>query len=609
MSWKDRPRPLLALLFALTLTASAVVTAHDAPLAASSQAGPAALAGIDAFVDQAIADWNAPGCGLAVVSGGEVVYARGFGLRDLERRLPVTPDTLFAIGSTTKAFTTTVLGTLADEGKVDWDRPLRTYLPEFRLHDPITSELISPRDLVTHRSGLPRHDLVWYNNHEITREEMVARLAFLESSAALRSKFQYNNLMYVAAGYLIEQLTGDRWEAAVRTRIFEPLGMTRSNFSVDDSQQDEDFAFPHRENDDGEIERIPFRRIDLVGPAGSINSSVREMSRWLLLNLNGGKLGDRRLINAATLADIHSPHMPTGGSPERPEISQGTYGLGWAIDTYRGHRRIHHGGGIDGFITSVMLFPDDDLGLVSFTNSESDFPELLNQHVADRMLGIEPIDWNGEALAERVQERKARAEAAPQKQTTRRLGTHPSHELADYAGRYQHPGYGPLAVALGDGSLQVTFNGIAAPLEHWHYDVWNGADTDGDPTFEDTKFLFHGDVDGNIAGLEVRFEPRVDGIVFRKLPDPRLFDPEFLRRLAGRYDASGRGFGVELVGTALVLNRPGAQRVTLVPDLNGRFRFANDSAVSLGFELDAGGNVGGAKLYRPEGVFAVKRVE
>ena len=156
------------------------------------------------------------------------------------------------------------------------------------------------------------------------------------------------------------------WEQALRERLFLPLGMERSNLSVTDSQKDDDFAQPYRENDEQRLERIPFRNIDLVGPAGSVNSSVNEMARWLLFNLNGGRVGDRQLIKPATLADIHSPHMTTGETPERPEISQSTYGMGWGIDTFRGHRRVAHGGGIDGFTTSVMLFPDDGLGLVSF---------------------------------------------------------------------------------------------------------------------------------------------------------------------------------------------------------------------------------------------------
>ncbi|HEX2464559.1 MAG TPA: serine hydrolase domain-containing protein, partial [Thermoanaerobaculia bacterium] len=320
----------------------------------------AALEGFDDFVTKAVEAWNVPGAGIAIVSGGEVVYAKGFGWRDLEAKKPMTADTLFAIGSTTKAMTATTLGMLVDEGKVEWDQPLRDYLPSFKLMDASISERITPRDIVTHRSGLPRHDLLWYNNNSGTRGDMVKRLAYLDLTADLREKFQYNNLMFMTAGYLIETLTGKSWEQNVRERLFDPLGMKRSTFSVIDSQKDADFAQPYREReDDRKLERIPFRRIDLVGPAGAVNSSVNEMAKWLLFNLRHGKVGDEQLIQAATLEEIHTPQMPIPAKPDRPDMSAPSYAMGWVVESYRGHRRLQHGGGIDGFITSVMFFPDD----------------------------------------------------------------------------------------------------------------------------------------------------------------------------------------------------------------------------------------------------------
>jgi len=411
-------------------------------------AARAALEGFDDLVRQAIEDFNVPGLGIAVVAGGEVVYAEGFGHRDVENNLPMTSDSLFAIGSTTKAMTVTVLGMLVDEGRLEWDTPLRVYLPGFRLRDPLITERITPRDLVTHRSGLPRHDLVWYNNDHSTRAEIVAQLAYLELTEDLRSKFQYNNLMYMTAGYLAGQLSDTSWEYLVRERLFEPLGMQRTNFSVEDSEKDADHALPYRENDDDEIERIPFRNIDLVGPAGSVNSGVNEMVRWLLFNLHGGKVDDHQLINSTTLADIHSPHMTTGATPDRPDVSVATYGMGWGIATYRGHRRISHGGGIDGFITSVMFFPDADLGIVAFNNRGSGLPQLVAQHAADRILGLEKVDWIGEALEERKKAKAESDQAEEKKEATRIAGTAVTHPLADYAGEYANPGYGTLGITV-----------------------------------------------------------------------------------------------------------------------------------------------------------------
>lgn len=575
---------------------------------AAAQAGDA-LAGFDAFLEQAVADFKVPGLAIAVVAGGEVVYARGFGHRDLENGKPMTPDTLFAIGSTTKAMTATVLGMLVDDGKLAWDEPLVKYLPRFALSDSFLTGRLTPRDLVTHRSGLPRHDLLWYNNLQATRAELVERLAHLELTADLRAQFQYNNLMFMTAGYLAGELAGTTWEELVRRRLFEPLGMERSNFSVEVSQRDDDHALPYDENDDDELERIPFRQIDVVGPAGSVNSTVHEMSRWLDFNLRGGKAGESQLINPTTLADVQSPHMTMDATPERPEVSQPTYGMGWVIDTYRGHRRVSHGGGIDGFVTSVMLFPDYDLGLVSFTNRGSGLPSLANQHAADRLLGLEPIDWAGEALARQAAGEEATEEAEKKKEATRVTGTAPSHPLADYAGDYSHPGYGKLAIELEGETLHLVYNGIRAPLEHWHYDAWNGAETDGDPTFENMKFLFRGNVDGQIASVESTFEARAQPIVFAKAPPARLSDPELLARLVGEYELPGQRVRVELAGGVLRLVVPGQPVYTLLPELSGRFVLAEARVISVGFEQDAGGNVTKLVFYQPNGVFEARRVE
>jgi len=565
------------------------------------------LAGFDAFVTDALKQWAVPGLAIAIVKDGRIVYAKGFGLREVGKKLPVTTNTLFAIGSTTKAFTTFVMGTLVDEGKLDWDKPVRRFLPDFRLYDQNATELITPRDLVTHRSGLPRHDLVWYNNTAISRRELVERLAYLEPSATLRAKFQYNNLMYAAAGYLVEHLTGQSWEENVRRRIFDPLGMTNSNFSVRDSQQSPDYALPYREKDD-QIEPMRFRNIDLIGPAGSINSSVSDMSKWLVLNLNHGRFGERTLINPATLADIHSPHMPVGASVDRPEISQGSYALGWVIDTYRGRRRLSHGGGIDGFITLVTLLPDDNLGLVVFANlNETSLPTVLTRHAIDRLLKIGPIDWNGEALGRRSKGKQSDQEAKTTKQSVRKAGTKPAHQLQDYAGQYEHPGYGVLKVELRGDKLAATFNDITTALEHWHYEIFNAPDGAADDALENMKFNFQTDLDGNVASVSIPLAPQVKEIVFAKKPDARLSDPSYLGRFTGDYDYSGYTMTVSRQGNILTLSLPGEPQYQLRPGLDGGFTLKELSSFGLRFVADDSGKIIAASISRPNGVVTAKR--
>lgn len=599
LSWRHRA-VAIALLLLTCLNTTAALAAEDG-------VAREALAGYDEMVGKMIQDWSVPGLAVAIVKDGEVIYAKGFGYRDVEKKLPVTPDTLFAIGSTTKAFTTFTLGMLVDEGRLDWDKPVRTFLPGFQMYDADTTALITPRDLVTHRSGLPRHDLLWYNNNTLTRKEAVERLRYLEPNEQLRAKFQYNNLMFLTAGYLIEHLTGKSWEDSVRERILQPLGMSNTNFSVHDSQKSADFALPYREEDFKYITPIPFRDISMIGPAGSINSSVNDMAKWMQVNLNGGKVDGRQLISPSTLSDIHAPHMLIDAPPERPELSRRSYGLGWGVDTYRGHPRVHHSGGIDGFSALVTLLPQDGLGVVVLTNRENGLPERLVRHTIDRILKLDPIDWNGEALARRKKGRADAQAAEAKKDTVRKQGTKPAHKLADYAGDYENPGYGTLKVTLADDKLDVTYNGITAPLEHWHYEVWNGAEGGYDPSFEDTKFMFQGDVNGNVAAVAAQFEPQVKDIVFTRKPDARLSDPSWLARFTGEYELSGQRVTIRLTGNTLKISFPGQPEMHLQPGLGGEFVAKEFSVISVSFQEDAKGNVTGAQLNQPNSVYTMTK--
>src|SRR4030043_709070 len=235
-------------------------------------------------------DWKVPGLAVSIVKDGKIIFAEGFGYRDVEQKLKVTPHTVFAIGSCTKAFTATAMGMLVDEGKVGWDKPVRDYLPAFNLQDVVASERMTPRDLLCHRSGLPRHDAMWYGS-ALSREEIFSRLQYLEPSKDFRTVWQYQNLMFMTAGYLVGEMAGMRWEAFIQKRIFEPLEMKESNFSVNDSQKAPDFALPYQEKN-AKVEPVPFRNLDAIGPAGSINSNVLAMANWIRMNLNKGKFHD-----------------------------------------------------------------------------------------------------------------------------------------------------------------------------------------------------------------------------------------------------------------------------------------------------------------------------
>lgn len=568
----------------------------------------AALEGFDQIAEDALKALKVTGAAMAVVKNDKVVYAKGFGYKDVENKIPATPDTIFAIGSSSKAFTVFALGRLVDEGKLEWEAPVRNYIPWFKLYDKEAGARLSVRDLVTHRSGLPRHDLLWYNNKTASREDLVRALAYLPPTVDLREKWQYNNLMFLTAGYLLETLTGKPWEDAVRSLVFEPLGMKRSNFSVLDSQKDSDFAFPYNFVDKA-YEKLPFRDITNVGPAGSINSSVNEMARWVAVHLADGKFEGRDLLSSSTVSDMHNPHMVTGAISSSPDIAATAYAMGWFTDVYRGHRRVHHGGNIDGFSAQVAFLPDDGLGFVVLTNMNgTSYPELLVRTATDKILGLEAHDWIGDAVKQ-LEKAEGAIKKAEEKKITRKVpGTKPAHPLADYAGLYVHPGYGSLAVELAAGRLSFTYNSIKTNLDHWHYETFDGV-TIEDPTFKDFKLTFRTDVNGRVASVTGAFEPTIDDIVFAKKPDARQYDPAFLKKLTGRYDLMGQTVVIGLRGDRLTVSIAGQPEYQLEPDLGGEFYLKEVKSVTLRFLTDAKGEVTAAELSQPGGVFEAKKLE
>lgn len=567
-----------------------------------------AIADFDKIVERGLESLNNPGVAVAIVKDDEVIYSKGFGYRDVENKVPMTADSLLAIGSASKAFTTFAMGTLVDEGKMEWATPVREYIPWFRLYDPYATERMTPRDLVTHRSGLPRHDAMWYNNYTASREEFVRRLAYLKPTADLRERFQYNNLMFLTAGYLIEVLTKKTWEDAVRARVLAPLEMKRTNFSVLDSQKDSDYALPYREYKD-KIEKIPFRNITNMGPAGSLNSSVNEMSHWLLVHLNQGKFKGEQIINPQTVQDMHLAHMPTGGTPALAEITPADYGLGWFVDTYRGHRRVRHGGNIDGFSALVCMLPDDGVGIVALTNkSGSPLPELLTRHAMDLLLESETKDWIGQTVERIAKGKEMQKEAEEKKATRRKTGTVNAHKLIEYAGEYSHPGYGDVIVFLDEGNLAFIYNDITTPLEHWHYETFNAKRAE-DPTFEDTKITFRTNVNGLVSALEVPIEPTLEDAVFKKKPDAKYFDADYLSKFVGKYTLVNDTITVSLKGDSLTAFIPGQPEYDLVPVIGDEFVLKQVKIICVKFLMDEKDNVIAAEFIQPNGVFEAKRID
>lgn len=577
-----------------------------------AKAAADALAGFDEFVESALKSWHVPGAAVAVVKDGQVVLVKGYGLRNMSKNLPVTADTLFAIGSSTKAFTTLAMAILVDEGKLAWDEPVVKYLPKFGLKDTFAGQRMTPRDLVTHRAGLPRHDLVWYNA-KLSREELVERLPYLEPNAGFREKFQYQNLMFLTAGYLVGEVARTSWENVLRTRIFDPLGMSSSNFSVLESQKGKDFATPYELEKKAPLE-IPFRDITTVGPAGSINSSARDMSKWLLLQL-GGRINGKQVVAARQLEEMHRPQMVIqsfgGGLFDDKEVQQLTYGLGWFVESYRGHKHVHHGGAIDGFMGLVSFLPDDGIGVVVLTNlGGNPLPTIVAREASDRLLGLERIDWNGRYLKRWQVVEKASDSAKLKAGDERKPGTKPGHALEEYAGEYDHPAYGTIMIARQGETLGARFHDIPMRLGHWHYETFRGDVEDKALSEAKLFFDFHTDVNGEVDSLTVPLEPMVAPIAFKKRPPAYLSDADFLKRLVGEYamaDNPEFKVTVTLTGSVMTLTAFGQPAIVLEPAYGTTFALKGLAGFSARFVVGETGAATSLRLIQPDGVYALNR--
>jgi CubicO group peptidase (beta-lactamase class C family) len=457
-------------LFAIAL--AGLLLACRPSLAAAEAAGAA----LDALVAEALKAWPAPGLAVAVVRDDEVIYLKGHGVRRAGGKEPVTPDTLFAIGSCTKAFTATALALLVGEGKADWDDPVRKHLPWFRLADPLADRDVTLRDLLCHRTGLARHDLLWYRA-PWSPEESVRRLAVLAPASSFRSRYEYNNLTYIAAGLAIDKAAGMPWHVYVQKRLFAPLDMKGAVFTRSAALAARDHATPHRAGPSGKPEPIEWYPDDKqVRASGSIKAGARDLSRWVRLQLGDGTFDGKRVVSAEALAETHAPQVvvPLPRAERRAtETTQVSYGLGWRVYDYRGQHVLEHGGANDGFRARVLLLPRKKLGLALLTNvEEAEALQATAHALVDHLLGLPKKDWHAHYLAQKKRAEATRQAAAAKRRAGRRTGTTPSRELAAYAGRYREDAYGTVEVARAGGGLALSWSSFKVPLRHWHFDTF-----------------------------------------------------------------------------------------------------------------------------------------
>jgi len=438
-----------------------------------------ALAGFDDYISKGVEAWRLPGTSVAVVKDGKVVYAKGYGVRELGKPERADEHTLFAIGSTTKAMTAALIGMLVDEQKLGWDDPVTKYLPGLQLKDPTVTRELTVRDLLTHRGGLGNTDFLWYGQENST-DEILNRVRLIDPAYSLRSRFVYQNVMYAAAGRVIEQITGQPWKDVIRVRIFEPLGMRETAATLSQIPAGANVASPHSIVE-GKVRVIKNASVDAVPAAGAVWSSASDMAKWMQFLLDGGRVGGaegKRLLSERTMAELFHPQTiaPDSMYPTTRLVKPHwmTYALGWFQQDYRGRAVDFHTGSIDGMVAILGLIRDERLGVFVLGNLDhAELRHALMYTVFDRYAGRSDRDWSAALLELYGEEAKRGEEARVRAESQQIKGTTPSAPLGNYAGTYKDPARGQVEVTLENGTLRLRYGqGFVATLDHWHYDTF-----------------------------------------------------------------------------------------------------------------------------------------
>lgn len=578
------------------------------------------FAGLDTAFARVLKEQHAAGFAVAVVEKDKIVYAKGFGYRDHEKKLPVTPNTLFAIGSCTKAFTSSLMGVLQDKGKLSLNDVATKHLPTLKFYNNDMNRLITIRDMMTHRTGLPRHDYAWYLFKSGSRDSLLARIQYQEPSYGIREVYQYNNFMFLAQGMIAEKITGKSWEENIAENFFTPLGMTRSNFSIERMKTDSNASFGYTVKNDSILKKLDYYPINAMGPAGSINSSVNEMANWLIAWINGGKYNGKNVIPASYVSEAISSQMVAGaGIPgtQRPNIHISNYGLAWSISSYKGHYRVEHGGNIDGFSASTSFFPLDSIGIVVLTNQNaSSVTATVRNLIADRLLKEPYFDWNTDMVKD-IRQAAALAKtntSSSSEASNQKHGTKPSLPLSGYEGIYTHPGYGSMELETRNDSLFMYLpENEATWLKHYHYDVFEpftvydstGVDTSGRSPM---RFQFHLNEPGDVEALTLKLEPTLPALRFTRSLKPKSINTSEMKKYLGEYLLGAITIKVYAKQeNILMVSIPGQPDYETVSVGNHTFTLKGINGYSVRFDVNEQNEVTQITFIQPNGNFPAKR--
>jgi CubicO group peptidase (beta-lactamase class C family) len=560
---------------------------------------------LECLIAEVMEEWKVPGLAVAVVQNGEVAFIRPYGLRDVEADSKVTTDTQFQLMSISKSFTATGLALLVDERRMDWKKPVREYIPEFRLRDAIASDRVTVRDLLCHHSGLPPHDWIWLPG-DLLPAQMLAAMRYLEPIDDIRSTFRYSNLGYLVASMVAERVSGQSWAEFTRA-LTDKLHM-EVTFTVEELAAAADAAVPYVTEGDTRL-RSKLWPVSVTA-AGGMSTSIASFVNWLRFHLGKGEFEGQRLLSPGLIQELQKPLVHVG-APEFDEYGDVHYGLGFRVHRYRGERVVWHGGGSTGTRTLMMMLPDRGVGVAVLANNgmvPPFAPHILANYVFDRVCGKEPAPW-----LDRYREERRHQDVIRQAQkASRRPATQPGRDLADYAADYEHPGYGRITITHAEGKLHWAFRGMAEPLALRHSDTFElpeAPESPGRLLPSHLALSFSTDREGNIASVAVPFEPLVKDIVFTRVAGGDCTNPVFRQRCTGTFRAGGTTVvvGQDSDGELRLTigNKPPTYK--LRPYQSRTFVLGELEDYRVEFRLGPDGGVDELIFHQPNGSFVSRR--
>jgi Beta-lactamase/Domain of unknown function (DUF3471) len=480
--------------------------------------------------------------------------------------------------------------------------------------------MVTVRDMMCHRTGLPRHDYSWYLFNTASRDSLLSRIKYHEPTAALRQTWQYNNFMFLAQGMIAEKLSGKSWEENIKEKIFAPLGMTASNLSIHDLKKNKEAAIGYTVYKDSLIKKTDYYDINAMGPAGSINSDVTEMANWVIAWINGGKFNGKEILPANYVKEAMSSQMViTGALPDKevPDAYFANYGFGWMLSSYRGHYRVEHGGNIDGFSASTSFFPSDSIGIIVLTNQNaSAVTGIVRNIIADRMFGIKTIDWNGRRNEADAKAKKEAKEAERNIVSNKKAGTIPSHQLKDYTGIFNHPGYGNFEVENRNDSLILHTQNGDLWLRHYHYDVFEALSIDKEEGIDTTqsenlKIQFQMTTAGDITSALIPLQDGLKDMEFTKTTKAKEITKEELNKYVGEFElAAGVNAKFYIKGEKkLFAFIEGQPEYELIATDKNKFELKILKGYSVVFDENEKGEITAVSFVQPNGTFKAKKVK